>query len=91
VTRSTRGTRSRHKHIPKGGRLDCAFKKAGVAYVAHSEASTYASVDASKKRKAHALGKPMTKRAKSAPKKKTGTVKLIPSKERLSLKRTFDA
>jgi hypothetical protein len=63
--------------LPNGGRLNRAFKKAGVAYAAHPMPGTKANIEASKKRKAYALRKTTVKRAKAAMKKKSAAVKII--------------
>jgi hypothetical protein len=62
-----------------------------MAYAVRSEPGTKAGIEASKKSKADALGKAAAKRVKTAPKGKTGPVKLIPAKGKPSLKRTSDA
>jgi hypothetical protein len=76
--------------LPNGSCLNRDFKKAGVAYVAHPTPGTKANIEASKKRKAYAVGKTAVKRAKSATKKKSGAVKIIQPKGKSNLKRPFD-
>jgi hypothetical protein len=63
--------------LPNGGRLNRVFEQMGVAYAPRLEPGTKAFTTATKKRKAGSCVKTVVKKARMAPAKKVGMVKII--------------
>jgi hypothetical protein len=76
--------------LPNGGRLNRVFIQMGIAYARCPKPSTEASITTIRKQKADTYKKVVVKKAKIAPTKKSGVVKIIRQKPKSGLKGTSE-